>query len=82
MASVAIRIHDKFQARAARERIGPSGRPLRELAPLLGDSGRARFGSGAAVALKRALSVVLWLLFWSGCFLAGALIFVHLSALG
>jgi hypothetical protein len=75
MSSIAIRIHDKFQARAARERIGPSGRRLPELAPLLAT--RERQGFGAAAVLGHAVAVFLNLSLWMGCFFAGALLFAE-----
>jgi len=80
MGNVSVRIHDAFQARAARERIGPSGRPLREMKTLLENRERGGFGARAWAGAGRALRIVFELLLLLGCFLAGALAFAYLSS--
>ena len=79
MGNVSVRIHDAFQARAARESIGASIRPLRRMEPLL--AGRERRGLGARVSagLSRAVSLLFKLSLLLGCFFAGALAFADLS---
>ena len=79
MGNVSVRIHDAFQARAARERRGLSGRPLREMGALLGDRERRSFGARASTGLSRAVSLLFKLSLLLGCFFAGALAFADLS---
>ncbi|MGA9599964.1 MAG: hypothetical protein WBS22_06870 [Methylocystis sp.] len=79
MGNVSVRIHDAFQARATRERAGPSGRPLREMSALLADRERRNTGARVSVGLSRAVSVFFELSLLLGGFCAGALAFAYLS---
>ena len=78
MGNVSVRIHDAFQARAARERAGASGRPLREMGALLADRERPAFGARVSAGLSRAGSLLFELSLLLGCFFAGALAFAYL----
>ena len=80
MGNVSVRIHDAFQARAARERIGPSGRPLREMGVLLADRERRDIGARTSAGVSRALRILFELLLWIGCFVAGVSAFAYLSS--
>jgi len=80
MGSISVKLHREFSTRASRGKIGPSGRPLREMKTLLENRERGGFGARAWAGAGRALRIVFELLLLLGCFLAGALAFAYLSS--
>jgi hypothetical protein len=79
MGNVSVRIHDAFQARAARERVGASGPPLHEMRVRLANRERGDIGARVSAGLSRAVIIFFKLSLLLACFFAGAAVFAYLS---
>jgi hypothetical protein len=79
MGNVSVRIHDAFQARAARERVGASGPPLHEMRARLASRERGDIGARVSASLSCAVILFFRLSLLLACFFAGAVAFAYLS---
>jgi len=75
MGGMSVKLHRDFSTRASRSASGPAARPLREMRSLLLASEPRGFGARASAGVLR---ILLALLLWMGCFLAGAVAFAFL----
>jgi len=75
MGGISVKLHREFSTRASRSASGPAGRTLREMRSLFVASEPPSFRARAAAGVQR---ILLALLLWMGCFLAGAVAFAFL----